>query len=491
MATRVRFAPSPTGALHLGGLRTALYNYLLARSAPGGTGKFLLRIEDTDRSRFVPGATEALIEGLQWAGLQFDEGPGKPSAKYGPFVQSQRLDRYRAAADDLVRTGHAYRCYCTPERLAASNAAAVAAGKPPGYDSHCRHLPDAAHDGARRGESYVVRFKSATAGTTVFHDTAFKRVAVENATLDDFVLLKSDGWPTYHLASVVDDHHMDISHVMRGHEWLPSTPKHVQLYAAFGWTPPVWVHLPLLLNTERKKLSKRDGNDGMGSFVDRFRADGYHPEALLNFVGLLGWSPRTSKEIFTLDEMTGEFDLKRLHVSPAVVHFDRLDWLQKAHFAQLVKKHDPALVADLRTRIPEPVAKGVSDAYLQDVLGLISTRLHRVPEIVSKSPYFWSDPDFSVPGTESSDLLASIPHLAKLARATLDAVSTSYPTTADAWTGVIADLAKAVGVSKNVAMLALRCMATGTRVGAGLPDTLVLLGKETVVRRVAKHVDGV
>ncbi|ORZ34130.1 glutamate--tRNA ligase [Catenaria anguillulae PL171] len=489
-AIRVRFAPSPTGSLHLGGLRTALYNYLLSRSQLAqGNGKFILRIEDTDQSRLVPGATHQLIRDLEWAGLPFDEGPGKPSS-VGPFVQSQRLELYRKYAHQLVAQGHAYKCYCSPRNPSS----AATTPNSTGYDGTCRDLSQKQLD-LHAGQPFVIRFRSPRSGLNTFFDHTFKHISVDQSTLDDIVLLKSDGWPTYHLASVVDDHLMGISHVMRGHEWLPSTPKHILLYQAFGWNPPQWVHLPLLLNKERKKLSKREGDKGLGAYVSRFRDEGYHPEALLNFIGLLGWTANRNKEVLTVKEMQEQFGLERLHVSPAVVDLDRLDWLQKSHFSALAAASDAALVRELKQRLMEAYPEAIppallSNAYLRDVLKLISTRLHRTADITHKSPYFWLDPDFSSPTSDAAQLAASIPNLPQVAQTTLDLWTQpdNWPANAAQVNEALPRIAEQVGMSKNVTMLALRCMVTGTRVGAGLADTVLLLGREAVERRIRKHV---
>lgn len=278
---RVRYAPSPTGFPHVGNIRTALFNWLYARHTGG---KFIVRIEDTDTARTVPGSLEAILDSLRWLGLDWDEGP-EVGGNYGPYVQSQRLSVYKALADQLVRDGFAYRCYCSSERLEAMRAEQTANKQTPCYDRHCRDL--SAEEKARleaSGDSFVIRFKTPLEGRTVFQDMLRGEVCFENNIIDDFVLLKTDGFPVYHLANVIDDHLMDISHVLRAEEWLSSTPKHVMLYAALKFEPPLFAHMPLILGPDRSKLSKRHG----AATLTEYRDQGYLQETMLNFLALLG-----------------------------------------------------------------------------------------------------------------------------------------------------------------------------------------------------------
>lgn len=315
-----RFSPSPTGFLHVGGLRTALYNYLFARHHGG---KFLLRIEDTDQSRLVAGATDDILASLRWAGLQFD---GEP------VVQSQRLAEYTRQAEVLVEGGLAYRCFCTEERLAQLRAKQQAAKQPTRYDGHCRGRAAAeVKTKAASGATSIIRFAMPTHTVIELNDLIHGTVRVNTDTLDDAVLLKSDGFPTYHLASIVDDHAAGVSHIIRGIEWLPSAHLHALLYAAFGWTPPHFAHLPLLLNPDRTKMSKRLGDVS----VSDYRAKGYLPEALLNFVLLLGWNPKTDEEIFTLPEMVQRFDLTGVNKSGAIFNHQKLDWMNGIYLRRL------------------------------------------------------------------------------------------------------------------------------------------------------------
>jgi len=317
---RVRFAPSPTGYLHIGGLRTALYNYLFARHT-GGT--FILRIEDTDRTRIVPDAMENLIHTLQKLDITFDEGP-IIGGNYGPYIQSERLDLYRKEAQKLLDAGFAYRCFCTPETLAQMRAEQQAKGEFVKYDRRCLNLTPAEIEAKlAKGEPYVLRLKMPETRIFRFKDIIRGEVEMDSAQSDDQVLIKSDGYPTYHLASVVDDHYMDISYVIRGEEWLSSMPKHLWLYECFGWTPPQWVHLPLILNPDRTKLSKRMNDVAVEDYLER----GYLKEAIINFVALLGWHSADNREIFSLEELCQEFTLERVNKSGAIFDLNKLNWM--------------------------------------------------------------------------------------------------------------------------------------------------------------------
>ena len=386
---RVRFAPSPTGFLHVGGLRTALYNYLFARH---NNGVFVLRIEDTDRTRYVEGAVENLITTLRWAGLDYDEGPDRPGPA-GPYVQSERLALYREHADRLLAEGRAYYAFDTPEELEAMRKEQERLRKeqerlriPPKNDRRALTLtPDEVRRKLDAGEPAVLRLKVPEAETIAFDDVIRGRVEFSSDRIDDQVLLKSDGYPTYHLANVVDDHTMGISHIIRGEEWLSSTPKHVLLYRYFGWEPPVFAHLPLLLNPDRSKLSKRQGDVA----VEDYRAKGYLPEALVNFVALLGWNPGDERELFTLEELVKEFTLARVGKSGAVFNLDKLNWTN----TQYVRRMSAGELMELL--LPVLAQAGMSpgsDAYLRSAIDLMRDRVERVEDFVTFSPYLFADP---------------------------------------------------------------------------------------------------
>lgn len=334
---RVRFAPSPTGELHIGGARTALYNYLFAKK---NKGKFIIRIEDTDQERFVPGSLDRILQSLKWLGLQWDEGPDI-GGEFGPYVQSERLELYQKYAQELVQKGGAYYCFCSASRLEILRELQQSQNQPTKYDLECLKLtPDNVKERLAKGEKFVIRLK-VPEGETIFTDRVRGKVCVKNSNLDDQVLLKSDSFPTYHLANVVDDHLMQITHIIRGEEWLPSTPKHLLLYKFFGWQPPEFAHLPSVLNDKRAKLSKR--KDGEAVWVQTYERDGYLPEALTNFLALLGWHPKDNREIFSLEELVKEFDLDKVQKGGAIFSMQKLRWFN----AEYIKKFTPVKLDNL------------------------------------------------------------------------------------------------------------------------------------------------
>jgi nondiscriminating glutamyl-tRNA synthetase len=317
---RVRFAPSPTGYLHVGGLRTALYNYLYARKVGG---KFILRIEDTDQSRYVPGAVENLLEMLKRVGLEADEGPQR-GGEHGPYYQSERTEIYRKYADELVSKGAAYYCFCSTEELDKMREEQQKDGYVSGYDGRCRDIgAEEARHRVESGESHVIRLKTPVSGEIFFYDQVREKVTFSWEMIDDQVIIKSDGYPTYHLANVVDDHLMRISMVIRGEEWLSSVPKHLYLYEQLGWKPPKMAHLPLLLNPDKSKLSKRQGDVAVEDYLSK----GFLVEAILNFIVLLGWHAKGDRELFTLEELKKEFSLKRVTKAGAVFDIEKLRWM--------------------------------------------------------------------------------------------------------------------------------------------------------------------
>ena len=339
MEVRTRFAPSPTGFMHLGGVRTALYAYLFAKKHGG---KFILRVEDTDQERLVEGATDVIYDTLRECGLNWDEGPdvGGP---VGPYVQSERKDLYLPYAKQLIESGHAYYCFCTKEELNERRTAAEAKGEVFKYDKHCLHLSkDEIEQKLAAGLPYVIRMNAPTEGETAYHDLVFGDIAMPNDTLDDMVLIKADGMPTYNFANVIDDHLMGITHVMRGTEYLSSTPKYNLLYEAFGWDIPEYIHLPPVMRDSQHKLSKRDGDAYYSDYIDK----GYLTEALINYLALVGWNPGDDREFFTLDELVEAFDIKGINRAPGIFDPEKLRWfnfeyIRKLPFEEYLKKVTP------------------------------------------------------------------------------------------------------------------------------------------------------
>lgn len=398
---RVRFAPSPTGFLHVGGLRTALYNYLFAKK---NGGKFILRIEDTDRTRLVPGGMENIINTLLRVGLKYGEGPSLKGGKIvekgdcRPYIQSNRLKIYQRYALELVKNGWAYRCFCTPERLDALRTEQEAAKKPLRYDRLCLTRPKKeTEEKLAAGDRFVIRQRMPDSGETEFEDLIHGKIVTKNEFLEDHVLQKADGYPTYNFANVIDDHLMGISHVIRGEEFISSTPKHALLYKAFGWNLPKFVHLPLLLNTDRSKLSKRQGDVAVEDYLKK----GYLPEALLNFVALLGWNPSGEQEIFTLKELIKSFEIEKVNKSGAIFNLEKLDWLNGVYLralspAKLVRAATPflenagLLKKNLRSFTVLKTGKTIKAKDLAKALALEQERIKHLDELPEAINYIFA-----------------------------------------------------------------------------------------------------
>jgi glutamyl-tRNA synthetase len=470
---RVRFAPSPTGYLHVGGLRTALYNFLFARR---NGGKVVLRIEDTDQARRVEGAMENLISTLGWAGIEYDEGPDRPGP-FGPYIQSQRLEIYHRHAQELVERGKAYHCFCTPERLEEVRRRQTAAKERAAYDRHCRDFKK--EDVQARlvnGEKNVIRMKVPLSGELTFNDLIRGNVSIAYDVLDDQVLLKSDGFPTYHLAVVVDDHLMEISHVIRGEEWLPSTPKHILLYQFFGWKLPQFAHLPLLLNPDKSKLSKRQGDVA----VEDYRAKGYLKEAIINFIAFLGWNPGDERELFSMDELIQEFSLERVGKSGAVFNVEKLDWL---NFQHLRTKPEEEVLEILKGYLSaSPFAGGAfSDHYLLSVIAAMRERASFVKDFVEKCPYFYQAPDQYDPDVVKKRWKADSSHQLRALSERFLSLSSAKK---EDFETALQQAAEALTVKPGELIHPLRLAVSGMGAGPGLYDILVILGKDEVIRRI-------
>ncbi len=473
---RVRYAPSPTGYLHVGGLRTALYDCLLVRRHGGA---WILRIEDTDRTRHVPGAEEAMMAALRWCGLEWDEGPDR-GGPYGPYRQSERLPLYREAADRLLAQGNAYRCFCTPARLDAMRKAAQADGRDERYDRACLGLPP--DEVARRvasGEPHTVRLLVPSGETLVLDDLVRGRVEFRSDVVDDQVLLKSDGFPTYHLAVVVDDHHMRITHALRGEEWLSSAPKHLMLYRYLGYPLPRFAHLPLILNPDRTKLSKRQGDVAVEDYRDR----GFFPEALVNFVAFLGWNPGDEREIFSLDELAAEFSLDRVNKAGAVFDQEKLRWFNQQY---LMRRPAERLLEELRPRVEARGWGGRSDAYLLGVIELMRERAVFVSEVLDKAAWFFEDPTEYEEATVKKRWKPESRALLLEARGALAAAE---PFAHDALEAAARGFVEERGQKLGDLVHPLRLACTGCGAGPGLFELMELLGRETCLRRIDRALE--
>lgn len=376
---RTRFAPSPTGFLHVGGLRTALYNFLYARKHGG---QFLLRLEDTDQDRLVSGAMEDILNSLKTCGITYDEGPDK-GGSYGPYIQSQRLQLYKQHADQLVAEGKAYHCYCSEDRLEKMREVQMSSKMPPKYDRHCLNM-SAEEKALYLNKSHVIRFKIPDMGVIEYVDLVKGAVSFSAVTQEDFVMLKSDGYPTYHLANIVDDHLMQISHVIRGDEWLSSVPKHILLYKALGWTAPQFAHIPLLLNKDRSKMSKRHGDVSVRDFL----AKGYLEQTLVNFIALLGWNPGTDEEIFTLDQLVEKFDISGINKSGAIFDLEKLDWMNGFYIRHL--SIDDLYQAGL-PYLENAGIKGEKEEFIKAVIKLEQDRLKKLSDLPEATGYFFAE----------------------------------------------------------------------------------------------------
>lgn len=471
---RTRFAPSPTGYLHVGGLRTALFNYVLARKEEG---KFILRIEDTDQKRRVDEAVQQIVDMLHWAGIEYDEGPGKDGG-YGPYIQSERLDIYKRHARQLLDGGHAYYCFCSAERIEKVRQEQIANKQHPGYDRKCREIhPDEAKKRIGNGEPYVIRMKLPIEGERVFTDLVRGVVRIPYNVLDDQVIVKSDGYPTYHLAVVVDDHLMGISHIIRGEEWLPSTPKHFMLYEYFGWEPPQMAHLPLLLNPDRSKLSKRSGHVA----VEDYKSMGILPEALVNFVALLGWNPGDDRELFTMDELIGEFSIDRINKAGAVFDIEKLKWMNGVYIKNCPLDRLAGLVKPYLTE----AGYDISDTgKLEKVVDLIRTRMTVLPDAVEHAAFAYST-DVTPADDEARELI-SLESSKKLFQALVERLAGNTAITGEEFKVKVQEVGNELGLKGKLLFMPVRVALTGKTKGPDLPLLVDVLGMEEVVGRLRK-----
>lgn len=484
MSVRVRFAPSPTGFVHIGSLRTALYNFLYAKKMQG---KYVLRVEDTDRTRLVEGALEGMLRAMDWASVNHDEGVVLENGKvaqigeFGPYIQSERLEIYSSYINTLLDKGDAYHCFCTKERLERVREEQKQAGLDPKYDGHCRELSlEELQDKLDRGENHVIRMKLPENKNISFDDVVRGKVSIHTSDMDDQVLIKADGFPTYHFAVVVDDHLMNITHVIRGEEWLTSTPKHVLLYKMFGWEAPTFVHLPNILNSERKKLSKRQGDVA----VEDFKNKGYLPEALVNYIALVGWSPEDNKEIFSMDELIEAFSLERVSKSGGVFDTAKLNWVN-SHY---IKETDTDRLIDIATPfiIKEKIMSKEeienSREWLKMAMDTVKDRLDYLAQFPSEIKMFFSDKVDYV--EEEAKEFMKLEHMKELAEALKSKIATIDKITPDFVSAMFKEIQKENGIKGKNLFMGTRVIITGQNHGPDIPMVLTLLGKEKVLSRI-------
>ncbi len=487
---RVRYAPSPTGSPHVGNIRTALFNYLMARRHGG---QFIVRIEDTDKAREVPGAVEEILESLRWLGLTWDEGPdvGGP---YGPYFQSQRLDLYHKRVEELIASGHAYRCYCTPEELAEMREFQRINKLPTGYDRRCRfRKPEELERLAAEGRPSVVRLAMPLEGTIVFEDSIRGRVEVESKLVDDQVLLKADGYPTYHLANVVDDHEQGITHVIRGDEWISSTPKHVVLYRAFGWELPVFAHAPIIKGPDGAKLSKRHGDTRC---LD-YREKGYLGAAVANFIALIGWSPGDDREKMSLREMEEAFSIERIQPNPGVFDITKLQWLNGVYIRDLnaSELYDTVRQYHETTQDPEyrqskaaqtlgKAFKEFSREYVTSALLLEQERVRLLSDFAEASEFFF-DEEYEYDANGVAKWFGQ-GYVVRLFEFVIENLPGAVLSVEEA-EGLVNGAADALGLAKRAeAIHPLRVALTGRTKGPGLFELMSVLGPDRIRRRLER-----
>jgi len=479
MEVRVRFAPSPTGYFHVGGARTALFDWLYARHY---NGKFILRIEDTDRRRYNPAAIPDLLESLRWLGLFWDEGP-EVGGKFGPYYQSDRLPLYRQYAEQLVEDGHAYRCYCSEERLAALREEQKANKQSPGYDRHCRYLTQKQiQDYEAQGIKPVIRLAVPLEGTTVVEDLLRGRVEFDNRQLDDLVLLKSDGFPTYHLGVVVDDHLMQITHVTRGEEWLSSTPKHVLLYQSLGWEMPVTAHLPTILDPSgHGKLSKRKKQSADGSehliYVHEFREAGYLPEAMFSFLAMVGWSLDDKTEFMEREDFIQHFNLEAVSRSAAAFSYDKLDHMNASYIRSLGYN-------DLAGRLQRTMlASGIKTDFstMLALVPLVRERLETLEDITTLVDFVFKDIDYPVE-LLIQDKMDKNQALAVLQNAAIVLQTSRFDETS--LEEALRPQVEHLGLKARQYFGCLRVACTGKTVSPPLMGLMSVMGRETILKRI-------
>ena len=478
MKIRTRYAPSPTGRMHVGNLRSALYEFLIAKHAGGD---FMLRIEDTDQGRYVEGATEIIYRTLKTTGLIHDEGPDKDGG-YGPYVQSERIKTgiYMKYAKELIDKGEAYYCFCDKERLASLKTEVVEGKEISIYDKHCLSLSkEEVEANLAAGKPFVIRQNNPSEGSTTFHDELYGDITVENAELDDMILIKSDGFPTYNFANVVDDHTMNITHVVRGNEYLSSSPKYTRLYDAFGWEPPKYIHLPLVTDENHKKLAKRGGSESFEGLLEQ----GFLTEAIVNFIALLGWSPEENREIFSLDELIREFDYHRISKSPAVFDMVKLRWMNGEYikamdFDAFYEKAEPYL------------KKALTKEYdLKKIAAMVKTRIEVFPDIPELVDFFERLPEYDTVMYTHKKMKTNAQSSLEVLREVLPLLEKQEDYTNDALYETLSKYVAEKGCKNGYVMWPIRTAVSGKQTTpAGATEIMEVLGKEESLNRIRQGI---
>lgn len=477
---RTRFAPSPTGRMHVGNLRTALYEYLIAKH---DDGDFVLRIEDTDRERYVEGAVDIIYKTLADAGLVHDEGPDRDGG-FGPYVQSERQASgiYMKYARQLIDQGDAYYCFCTPERLATLHQAVGSDGKEIAvYDKHCLHLSkEEIESNLASGMPYVIRVNMPTEGTTTFTDDIYGEITVDNAELDDMILIKSDGYPTYNFANVIDDHLQKITHVVRGNEYISSSPKYQRLYEAFGWETPKYVHLPLITDTEHKKLSKRSGHSSYEDLIEQ----GFLPEAVVNYIALLGWSPENNREIMSLNELIEEFDYRKVNKSPAVFDIVKLRWMN----GEYIKAMDSERFYELALPYVRRVI--IKDLNLHKIMDMVKTRIEVFPDIPDMIDFFEELPEYDVSMYTHKKMKTNSENSLDVLVELVDILEQTDDYSVDVLHDVVFEYIGKKGIKNGQALWPLRTAVSGRQTTpAGAFEIMEILGKEESLIRIRRGIE--
>ena len=477
---RTRFAPSPTGRMHVGNLRTALYEFLIAKHAGGD---FILRIEDTDRERYVEGAVDIIYRTLEATGLVHDEGPDKDKG-YGPYIQSERQASglYLEYAKKLIESGDAYYCFCDKDRLATLKTSVGEDGKEiTMYDKHCLHLSqEEIQANLDAGKPYVIRMNMPTEGTTTFVDELYGKITVENKELDDMILIKSDGYPTYNFANVIDDHLQEITHVVRGNEYISSSPKYQRLYEAFGWEAPKYVHLPLITDENHKKLSKRSGHSSYEDLVEQ----GFLPEAIVNYIALLGWIPEDNQEIFSLDELIKNFDYHKVNKSPSVFDITKLKWMN----GEYIKAMDNEKFYEMaRPYVKEVIKK---DLNLETIMDMVKTRIETFPEIGDMIDFFQELPEYSPEMYTHKKMKTNSENSLEILKELLPILEETDDYSVQGLHDTVFEYIKKKEIKNGQALWPLRTAVSGKQMTpAGAFEIMEVIGKEESLERIKKGIE--